>query len=453
MRTRTDTDIHNQSYSQTLVAYDGTGTSSTSFTRQPVTRSWRMDDLVTPGFRRAQSMGEFTFNPMESANSMLGDDTDYVADFQLQYRAYTWSEWITYGGFRNGITPMDGFVLLGNYTPLSERVHSANTDPTTRNDFHYSEVESVKSETLSRLHAQMSSSDFMSVVSAAESQETLAMLTKTAAFMGRASASLARHPVATLNYLRKASVAEIRKLGHMSGVKSALGHAANAWLQARYGWMALYYDWRAFSGADPKMRELRRLTVSGSQYYIGSPVTTSVPYDNVVGTESHRVTVTTESKQRTRYSNVSCGAMYRMNPSFASIDAFGARRVFSSAWELIPFSFVVDWIINVSDKIAAIDTAVLCDVVGTWRTTRHSLSWTHSLSEILDNDNTSTWRVLGVYRKATTRTDYCTHIIREANPSNVVLPQVSVNLTTARAVDALALLRVNSKKLLALLRG
>lgn len=128
--------------------------------------------------------------------------------------------------------------------------------------------------------------------------------------------------------------------------------AANAWLQMQYGWRPLlsdiYGSCEQLAKASRPQRDIIRLRRSGS-----------------VSKASHSDTGNTGGTGILRYSesryDVSVSVRYRMtSPSLQGMASVGMVNPASLAWELLPFSFVVDWFLPVGNYLEAITATTGC---------------------------------------------------------------------------------------------
>jgi len=163
-----------------------------------------------------------------------------------------------------------------------------------------------------------------------------------------------KHPFKSLNrYWRR----DVKKLTCRQAAK--LG--ADVWLESRYGWRNLYYDVRALALAYNEARQhLAYLAErSGRWTSYARTQTDVVPYPSAslgnLGNLSSLLIVPT-LVEYSRYATFS--ADFRLNDAAAhwsTMDAMmqrlGTGQVLEALWDLVPFSFVVDWIINVQDLI------------------------------------------------------------------------------------------------------
>lgn len=63
------------------------------------------------------------------------------------------------------------------------------------------------------------------------------------------------------------------------------------------------------------------------------------------------------------------GVLYEHEMSLQDRYGYSLEQLTSTAWELVPYSFVVDWLVNVNDWIAAITPKVGVKVLAEWTTT------------------------------------------------------------------------------------
>lgn len=115
----------------------------------------------------------------------------------------------------------------------------------------------------------------------------------------------------------------------------------DAWLAFRFGWQPLLHDIISlqeklvFISTQSDVRKFRVRTSSISE------TKTNVPHQSVEGVSFDSVTRVT-SYQLIGY----------LNGNLGFIDLFQLDSGASLAWELLPFSFVIDWFVQIGDRIA-----------------------------------------------------------------------------------------------------
>lgn len=123
----------------------------------------------------------------------------------------------------------------------------------------------------------------------------------------------------------------------LRNIEEATTAIAEVWLTFRYGIMPNVYlieDLvKAYNASDTLFLRDRKREQDSSGYLFDTPlnwlVNSTVPVD-------HRTMVKS-----------------RLEPNATKLDTQSSFRIFTTAWELIPLSFVVDWFINVGDMLAA----------------------------------------------------------------------------------------------------
>lgn len=217
-------------------------------------------------------------------------------------------------------------------------------------------------------------------------------------------------------------------------VREGTKAVARKWLEWRYAIQPLMYDFDAAlktlyqSSAQPrwtrvvtgaKGRKSRKVVTPGAS----SPVSASSGYTN-----SFEDTLT-----------LRLGILYRVNPNVQAFKRLGLLNPVVTLWELVPFSFIVDWFIPIGDYLSSLDAMAGVQVLSTWESRR----------EFTDNQTTAHtsrgWTVAGnmVYSEYTassfaTKSSYNRKIgVSLAVPLPVFRPDLSVN----RVTDAIALAR------------
>ena len=195
---------------------------------------------------------------------------------------------------------------------------------------------------------------------------------------------------------------------------------AKKWLEYSYGWKPLMSDIYGL------YQELQRDHASDFQY-----IKASGTFSRKQNTKSGRWTQVTVDYEH----SVRLNARFRYMAQLHSRASVGLTNPLATAWELIPYSFVLDWAINIGEYLNNLDALV--GVID------HSLYSTERVSK----------RVTGVYKQATkqgspgTGEDGLVTLSRSiAAPISTSPPPVlNINMGTNRVASALALLRTLAK--------
>jgi hypothetical protein len=118
---------------------------------------------------------------------------------------------------------------------------------------------------------------------------------------------------------------------------------ADTWLEYTYGWKPLLSDVYASAEATASVL-VERQGVVRYQTKRGENVKFTTKVVDSAGSKS---TMLLESRR-----SVAIGVMFRIpNGAISVVDAFGLSNPLTVAWEIIPFSFVVDWFLPIGDAL------------------------------------------------------------------------------------------------------
>jgi len=355
-------------------------------------------DVPHPGFRKRISAGESISSPCSRLISSLSETPSSVN----YLRRDAISSYLRV--IQNGL--FSAYCSEGPST--SSLMPWASADLPTRVD-----------SAIVSAYAKMNSPVFQGQVFAAEALKTLAML---------------RHPLASLQKLT-ASVLTKQKSLVRQGL-SVSKASANAWLEYRYGWKPLMLDVKDFSSALGTERfpnkVLRSSSASNSSFrkdwngrvYDGS-------YSRVL------------ADLHVEYdSRVKAGVRYRIHdPDAASFEnlAFGLslNHLPSTLWELVPYSFVVDWFVNVGDWLNAIIPNPNIHILSNYSSTLISESRSLRYTGVeFRNGYDNTWSSTGTSGNLSRSLLSYSRTVDIKVPS---LPTFNPNLTLVRSVDSAAL--------------
>lgn len=211
------------------------------------------------------------------------------------------------------------------------------------------------------------------------------------------------------------------------------------WLEYRYGWRLVVYDinslmktmYDVLSTRPPLLRVTA--TAKSQSYSTRSLGRVYVNLPNGTQAGSWSASETVEMNRE-----VTGGYVFELESvAIANLTSFGLNNPFLWAWEMIPWSFVLDWIVNVGDILQGL-TAFAGK---TWRD-----GW---LCKVIESKSKRFWtsplKASGVYSfigpDVVTFGPQCERRFARApmvfTPSSI---RVSLDLNTSRAIDAIALL-------------
>lgn len=302
---------------------------STSSTAFPQT----MTDYVTPGYFKSVRKGETL-----AVNSMTRSGVHSFASDSLSNR---WSVRYNATGVVQHESTLDGDIISyisasagGNYPGYAQRRSwlGSSTDPSSPSD----------TNSLIEALANVNANSWDIGTFAAEFNKTVSMISR---FKGnvlqrgeRIYQSLAR-----------------RKIRPGQVTKAGLTAFSESWLEYRYGWRTLSYDLQDISTSIQRLQGLKSRPKRGSSFH--SNVATYSQSNNQVvvgnapgGAPAPIVHLGSYlcSLSQVRERSVRGTVMVE-----ALANDFGFIDPITTAWEIVPFSFIVDWFVNIGDLIKA----------------------------------------------------------------------------------------------------
>lgn len=284
---------------------------------------------VTPDFKKKILTGEPL--PMRAYSCSTNESLSPVGPYKYVFRgAYpaNGSVWTALGTFPLG-AKMDWVGgVLSLYTDVQNDVDARST---------------------SSLYEAANNTDFQGLVSLGEAPKTLALIGQTATRLAGALRSLKRGDVSSvLSSLGLETGKHSRSLTRRANTARKRGNlrqfAADSWLEVKYGWKPMLSDIEAAAEATAKgwqkepadifIQAGKRRTVDarkrpGNVSYEGHPV------------------------GKYKYSNGYSVKVAILDPTTRNLQGLGLLNLASVAWELIPYSFVLDWFLPVGDFINA----------------------------------------------------------------------------------------------------
>lgn len=401
-----------------------------------------MEDTVTPGWHQKMSTGVVVMNSMERFHSIM-KATDVPKEYYLKRETLSGGVYTTTHHVHGWAeTPWSAQKLINRIpipymTPEQRASELAN----------YGVLEADGDATLAAALDRATSSDALALVTAAELDKTINLISDAASLIRRAAdllVGIGPNGTSRLNSLLKEFKA--RGYNRRGGYKRLrrdvgknLASVASTWLAYRYGVMATYYDVKSWQEALTTRGRARFVAIANTEYV-------SDPGWTLQGSNDYRDHYSYVSRKRD--TTIRAGVL--INPEvITNFDRFGVNRILSSGWELVPFSFVVDWFVDIGTRISAFEGNLIVRPLGSWLTYDHVLWFSQGYDYRYDRNRTES---SGAYYTCSgqnigTVSETCTYRKRIPNPRLSVLPSVQVNLNGKKITDAVALLAVNSRRI------
>lgn len=345
----------------------------------------KTDDCVVRNFHKRSKNGEVIMNPYSNSTCV---------------RTLTPISLYSYTDTRYGLTytqsgfPDAGVVQASGYTSWPSRYDLISS----------SEVGGLTTEASTRVLSAIGRASTDSWENLAETQKTVGMLWS--------------------------PIKSFMRFDKRFQIASAGLSAANAWLMYRYGIMPLINSvdgvLTALNRNVIPLRKTTRAQATANATYVGSVTWTAAQWQRtyrIQKTESHTVrAMSLDTVVRSMYNDL----------------GFDSKSLIQLPWNLIPYSFVADWFLNVGDYIGALGQAFQPQSLG--RCTVHQ-SVLSQVRQSTNDVNTNSYQVLNSKQLLLWRQDnvYTTRDLGLSAPGIVFKSNFRLDDVT-RVGDALALI-------------
>lgn len=211
----------------------------------------------------------------------------------------------------------------------------------------------------------------------------------------------------------------------------AKGDLTDLWLEYRYAIRPIIFEAESLVKALQLTKENIRQTARGNavvEESLGSVATRTNGPTIHWGQE-----YTVETTQR---KEVRAGVLFAIDSDIDLLThALGFNQPIQSLWELVPFSFIIDWFFNIGEIIATWSPKGDLTPLASWTTETITVTEKGTLTDSWDNFSTTIdgWREYNV----TPGSGYSETYFRRRTPKadRPVIPSMSINLDTAKILD------------------
>lgn len=281
-------------------------------------------------------------------------------------------------------------------------------------------------QAITEAHAKVKVSDFDLTVMAAELGESVRLIH-----------DVGRRFLKVYKAVRKVNLKAMRGLLSSEELR-------NLWLMYRYGIRPLYYDLKGVHkylsrhGKLAKRHTARANPKSESQSgkVVGS-YTVQVP----LNTTNYLPFTTTYEQWTEQNLSVRAGVLYVTEFSGAlteQLALLGVDRPLSSAWDLLPFSFIADWFIGIGPFIASWEPKPGCGVLASWTVSAREAKTCNHVTGIVPKSGMTGWNKFSVM-SLVPATRSVRMVRRQADPALPMLPSSALKLDPAKLLDLAAI--------------
>jgi hypothetical protein len=370
-----------------------------------------MDDVVTPLYKRLSGQGHIINSPMTKISTITRDNPCTL------YSSWGKGLWNTecapdaFKDYLSTVTRHDwpSSTMLGGWAALPEIP-----------DY---DVTNKIALAVTNAWARVDVTDMQLLVSMGEGKKTVLSLI-----------SMAKRMIKVMKSIKKL---DSRSLLFELSPKQL----ADRYMELRYALRPLVYEAKGIAAAiaSGNMSKTDRVTFRGSTMYEDDGVSTDAPTQEFVDACGVWTRINKPITKTWKHSiKVRSGVLTQLN-ALNTLNVWGLTQPVEAIWELVPFSFIIDWFINVGDTLASFTPNYGLKALASWYTvvdTKYQLVERSSAYDIyLPSTSTNEARAWN----ADVGNCWCDKTVvtktRVPNPSRSILPNFTVSLDCLKLTD------------------
>lgn len=293
--------------------------------------------------------------------------------------------------------------------------------------------------------ANIDSSEISALVSVLEGEKTLKGLLDCSRRLYKFSRNVKRLQLRKLSSLFKdLSSREAKRAWRDIKDEFSLNALADRYLEVRYGLRPIYYDMVGALKAFFKEVRLQRHTYRGKQ--VLSSHTSDTTVSNVLYSTNFLAALTL-ARRCDLETEIRAGVLCEVD--YDSLDPWGLQSAAESMWDLMPYSFVIDWFFNVGDTLAAWTPNAGLSPRASWYKVKTSCTRTSilvdarfdaaELAKVVYPNRVKSHSITAFFDGNCFKTTEDTYRVPHAD--RYTLPTMTLRLNTAKLLDLAALSR------------
>lgn len=393
----------NPSYPNPISFWVGSGNYDCSTTET-------MTDVVTPGYRKKQSKGQIVNTPMDCVSTTVS--TNVVN--------YDWNCIYCYYSCSPTLCLWRGYDVVG--TRLGKDFFAGMPNNGWASDPNIN-IQSLIDIAVTQMWANADHSKAAALATLGEAKETI-----------HSMISIIGRLIKIIIALKKLDVKYL-----YSQIKPK--ELASRYMELRYAIRPLYYDVKQIiAAANHRKLDYDRYTFRG--YTKASDLSeTSFTYDYSFGDSLGTMARMSVYGRTQRDVTVRSGLLTHVSePSLSNV--WGFDQLFETAWELMPFSFIIDWFFNVGQTIASWTPEAGIKPLASWYKVTDTI---YRFSVITNTSIVTNPSKTYVDPKAENgipeKSEKIVHTYRVPDPNRSVLPTFNLKLDTLKLIDLLIIAR------------
>lgn len=346
-------------------------------------------DVVSPDFKRRIANGEVINNPY--LHYTTTDVWPGAVNFDWLAKAPSSGRWYRWSGYAMGAYPALDAWDDADFTAEMDAARTSAADQAVTSAF-----------------ANINESEMLALAAAAESGATVDSLVSILQRVFRIARSLRKFDAKAL--AKEISPKELSK----------------RYLEARYAIRPLMYDAANLIVGLEKARQPIRRTYRGSAKTSAQMSLPTVP-------AAMSITEVKYDMTETRAYSCVARAGVLCEVDIDDVTVFGIDKLAETVWELIPFSFIIDWFCNIGDTIAALTPNAGVEQRASWRVLRETLTVTQTFHSP-DGSNPAYTDISCNADEFQRKWTHCV-TSRAIDPQVSVFPRVDINLDGWKLAD------------------
>lgn len=368
-----------------------------------------ISDFVTPNWKALISAGKILNNPMSATKT-----TSWMASSPITLYNPNGTRW-----------EYSGTDLFGS-TGLSVTIHPVSGIPPVPAGVDL-DISRARNDALLKAYSEVAKSDTLALVTLVELRKTVDMVTSVTGGLVSGIKLLAGG--STKKAVLKALMGSKYKEPKAKDLKWSAKTLSGKWLEVRYGWVPTLYD---LEGTLAALNAIRypRLTARGTS---ATEALVTSNHDQVWDpTNGHRLFYKFEKSWKV---SVRAYVLYTVEEAWFKAHRLGLLCPLTTVWELVPFSFVVDWFVNIGEWLDAISPRPGVKYLCHGYTDQSEYTQTLTCTSTTSNAGGSVSGAVGQKNQYFSRKR--SRVVTVDQP---IRPQPRVRLNTKRAIDSIALL-------------
>lgn len=355
--------------------------------------TWRMEDYVTQNYRKLRNQGIIVNNPLYMKSTWLVESPPML---------YKRGKLSLIGGYPNGYR-FEGVVgPAGSVGPFLSPLNDPTTD--------------VYEKAVTAAFARANAAETLLLATIGEFHETVDLLV-----------SLLRRAGKLLLKIKSAeALLDLNNRGVGKFAKRGTRKIRAQWLEYRYGLRPLILEIdntiKAFNSSVGTSKRATFRSLEKYEREISDTHATSPEYDTL---RKSRVTITARA-----------GVL--ADVEFSYLNVWGVDQLLDSAWELIPFSFIVDWFFNVGKVVASWSPDYGVRVLASWCVVERTTIQFNELANFRNSGGTFDVEDYWDWGGSVANTVF--ERWRVVDPKKPVFPHYSLRINPAKILDLLAII-------------